>query len=227
MEPENVQRAATDILLSIESKLDVLEKRCQNSENLLKLLLGRFNQFLPSSQKQSVSQPSIPEDIVVKNNFDNRPKTDKFIQLAAKQGIVINDKADNIPKNIITAVPQFNDDVDTMTEAKVRGNVRGQRGPKIEGGKSSVSQMLTGNNNVPLFLANIEILNENNELINQTRTNTKGRWLTALAPGNYQVHVVKNFPADSGKKTIDTTYEILVPSSAQPVELSPLSFDNG
>jgi hypothetical protein len=74
----------------------------------------------------------------------------------------------------------------------------------------------------PLFLANIEVLNEEGVLINQARTNTKGRWLMALAPGNYQVHVSKRFPPDSGKLSIDMMYPINIPPSDKPMELDPL-----
>ena len=75
--------------------------------------------------------------------------------------------------------------------------------------------------NSPIYLANVELLDENGSLINQTRTNTKGRWMMALAPGSYQVHVLKRFPPDSGKSMIDVTYKIDVPDSSVPLELKP------
>ena len=91
--------------------------------------------------------------------------------------------------------------------------------------KSSISQVLKNDDDTPLFLANVEVFDENGELINQTRTNTKGRWLMALSPGDYQVHVLKRYPADSGKVSIDTMYPISVPSSDKPLELDPLSIN--
>ena len=110
-----------------------------------------------------------------------------------------------------------------MTESSVRGSSRGQRGKKpIKVTKTSVTQVLNIGND-PLFLASVEVLDiSGDELISQTRTNTKGRWLAALAPGDYQVHVIKRFPPESGKKSIDTVYPINVPPSDEPLELDPL-----
>jgi predicted phage tail protein len=101
---------------------------------------------------------------------------------------------------------------------------RGQRVAKPKGPKSSVSQVLNRGNDV-LFLANVEVLDANEELVSQTRTNTKGRWLMALSPGDYQVHVTKRFPPDSGKKSIDTMYQISVPSTDVPLELEPYAVE--
>jgi hypothetical protein len=113
-----------------------------------------------------------------------------------------------------------------MSESTLRLPARVQRGPKPKGPKSSVTQILNRGND-PLFLANVEVLDDNNDLISQTRTNTKGRWLMALAPGEYRVHVTKRFPPDSGRKSVDTMYQINVPLSDTPLELDPYSIDMG
>lgn len=205
---EEDKRTATDILLSIESKLIKLEGRVQNSEYLLKTLLGKINKQSVSTA-QSSSKPTIYEsDIINKDNFENRIKTNKFVEIAASQGVSLEDNS---------GVVNFSNDLE---EASLRGEARGQRGVKLKGPKSSVSQVLNRGNDI-LFLANIEVLDENNELVSQTRTNTKGRWMMSLAPGDYQVHVTKRFSPDSGKRPIDTMYQIMVPKSDKPIELEP------
>lgn len=237
------KRSATDILLDIDVRLGTLEKRIQNSESLLKILLSRLNTALSSGvsiqmdskQLLDTSRPYVPA-VVNKDNFESRQKTSKFTEAAAGLGIDVEDdiepidpfetdefKTESIPKPL--PLPK-DDGAEDMLEAPSRGNSRGQRGPKTKGVKCSVSQSLNSDNS-PIYLANVELLDENGSLINQTRTNTKGRWMMALAPGSYQVHVLKRFPSDSGKKSIDVTYPIVIPQSDKPVELNPLTLSNG
>ena len=149
-----------------------------------------------------------PTDVINQDNFENRLKTNKFSEMAASQGISLEDSYTSNPNK------------SEMEEASLRGTARGQRGPKSKGPKSSVSQVLSRGSDI-LFLANIEVLDVNDELVSQTRTNTKGRWMSALTPGDYQIHVTKRFPPDSGKKSIDTVYQIKVPPSDKPLELEP------
>ena len=231
------KRTATDILLSIENKLNILEGRVKNSEGLLKILLGRLNDVLTPQtptvavQPSPVQTPRIPESNVInKDNFETRPKTTKFADAAKKFNIDIEDDVEDEIKEIqgiFVAKPQSNViESDDMVEASVRGSARGQRGPKNKATRSSVSQTLSAGSN-PLFLANIEVFDQEGSLINKGRTNTSGRWLMTLGPGDYQVHVLKRFPPDSGKTPIDTMYQISVPLSDGPLELDPLSFEVG
>jgi hypothetical protein len=217
------KRKATEILIDLEDRIKIVEKRIQNSENLLKIMLGRLNTSLPSTSQAQVPTVQPESQVINKDNFENRPKTSKFMEAAAREGIKIDEPEPQRITEVFTARPPSGEpiDHDDMVESPIRGNVRGQRGPKLEDKKCSVSQVLSHGES-PLFLANIEVLNEEGVLINQARTNTKGRWLMALAPGNYQVHVSKRFPPDSGKLSIDMMYPINIPPSDKPMELDPL-----
>ena len=214
------KRLATDILLSIEAKLITLEKRQQNSENILKILLNKLNRIpsvLPPPSKLFDGVASSDSDTINKDNFDNRPKTNRFAEIAASQGITIDERKRAI-------ISKLADNPGEMSESVLRLASRGQRGPKPKGPKSTVTQVLNRGND-PLFLANVEVLNNNNELVSQTRTNTKGRWLMTLTPGDYNIHVTKRFPPESGRKSVDTTYQITVPISETPLELDPILID--
>jgi hypothetical protein len=214
------KRLATDILLSIEAKLITLEKRQQNSENILKILLNKLNRIpsvLPPPSKLFDGVASSDSDTINKDNFDNRPKTNRFAEIAASQGITIDER-----QGALIAKPA--DNPGEMSESTLRLASRGQRGPKPKGQKSSVTQVLNRGND-PLFLANVEVLDNKNELVSQTRTNTKGRWLMTLTPGDYNIHVTKRFPPESGRKSVDTTYQITVPISETPLELDPILID--
>lgn len=222
---ENNNRTATDILLNLEQIITTLDKRIQNSETLLKLLLSKFNdskQTVPMVQNTPVQQTNpVPQNniattnVINKDNFETRTVTNKFSELANSYGISVEE---TFAKEASSG---------NMSEAKTRGNSRVQRSSTTAVAKSAVSQTLNHGTS-PLFLANIEFFNQNGDLVSQTRTNTKGKWLMTLEPGNYNVHVTKRFPPDSGKSSIDTNYNIEVFSSDKPVELNPLSLkDNG
>ena len=222
------KRKATEILLDLEERIKTVEKRIQNSENLLKIMLGRLNVSLSANpqvrQQISTAEPELVQTpIINKENFENRPRTNKFAEAAAREGVKIEEPETQRISEVFTARPQSNQriDPDDMLESPIRGNVRGQRGPIIKDKKLSVSQVLNHGDS-PLFLANIEVLDDKGVLINQARTNTKGRWLMALAPGDYQVHVSKRFPPDSGRSPIDMMYPINIPPSDKPMELDPL-----
>lgn len=218
---DDEKRLATDILLSIEAKLITLEKRQQNSENILKILLGKLNKTPSILPPPSVipERKVLPLDTINKDNFDSRPRTNRFAEMAASKGVTIDER-----QGALIAKPAEHSG--EMSESTLRLPARVQRGPKPKGPKSSVTQILNRGND-PLFLANVEVLDDNNDLISQTRTNTKGRWLMALAPGEYRVHVTKRFPPDSGRKSVDTMYQINVPLSDTPLELDPYSIDMG
>ena len=209
-ENELSKRTATDVLLAVEARLISVEKRFQSVEFLLKALLGKLNKSpsLPPPEA-NVSPSSMRSDVINKDNFDNRPRTNVFAEMAANQGIRI-EAPDELPND--------------MTESAVRAASRGQRGPKSKGPKVSVSQVLNRGSD-PLFLANVEVLDSNKELVGQTRTNPKGRWLMALSPGNYLVHVTKRFAPESGKMSIDNSYQIKVSPSDKPLELDSVSMN--
>ena len=198
-EQEPEKRTATDILLSLESRVITLEKRFQNVENLLKIMLNKMNQTpapvvvsapvqKPVTLQPQVQAPQAPQVrpmVINKDNFENRPKTSKFADLAASKGIVVDDEPAKV-EGVFVAKPSSlppDPNGDDMLEAPVRGNVRNQRGPKSTGSKSSVSQIIKRDDDTPIFIANVQVLDENGTMINQTRTNKIGRWMVALSPG--------------------------------------------
>lgn len=222
----NNKRSTTDIILNLETTMNGLSKRFNNIENLLKVLLNNINNInSPSTQHSIVNSKTGP---VNKDNFNYRDRTNKFAELADKHGVDVDDEFPSTIDDVIEARPSelpSDPSGEDMLEAPSRKPSRGQRGNVKTSTKSSVSQVLYREEGSPLFLASIEVLDTTGVLINQTRTNPKGRWLMALAPGEYQVHVLKRFPADSGKESIDTSYRINVPPSDKPMELTPLTLN--
>jgi hypothetical protein len=193
---------ATELLEEIVNRLDVLEKRSQNTENLLKILLGKLNKT-PSLIKQDNISVAAPILSV-------QPKQSDFGKLAAQHGIQVEESVTYHENNDLG-----------MTEAAVRAPVRTQRGNKPETGfsKITIGQNLVREDGVALSLANVEIYSENGELISKVRANTRGRWSSVLAPGNYQVQVQRIFPSEQKRNPIEGRYQISVPAADKPIEL--------
>jgi hypothetical protein len=228
-------RKATDVLLDLEKKLDDMLRFQRNMDNNMKILLSQVNMFMNKAKSNTVKESVVENSnntnsefsgIINSQNFDNRPKTNKFVQMAAAQGIEIDD-AKSTQQRIVThnTSPEYSGD--ELLEASPRKvSPRGSRGPKTTSNKSTVSQELKKADGQPLFLASVEILNEDGSVEKQTRTNPKGKWMAALSPGNYTVRVIKFFAPDSGYKPIDTSYQIQVSQADAPLELNPLTVNS-
>lgn len=77
--------------------------------------------------------------------------------------------------------------------------------PKIK--SVNVSQQVIYKDGRHIFLADVEIRDEaGKKLIKQTRTNVKGKWIAALAPGNYIIKVSKKVEADPSRPIINASY---------------------
>jgi len=207
-------RSSTDILLELEQKLDTLGKRFQVIEHLQKIILGKLNakvDVAPTLQKTEVK--NVNPSVVNKDNFEQRPKTSSFADLAAQHGVKVED---DVTTDLIEAV-------DTREVS-----VRGSRGPVIKhsGQKKNVIQYVRFPDGKPILLASIEILDLNDEILNRTRTNTKGSWKAPLLPGIYKIHLLKNYLGDDSKKPIDLTYEIEVSDDEETsVTLPPITLE--
>lgn len=156
-------------------------------------------------QPQIVVQEEAPATSAQKNieNFKNKPKTTQFEQMAAKQGVPLATAAE-------------------MTESKQRaGRTRVQRGGEgvDKGSVPSVFQELKfvdkEGKTKPLYLALVDIMDTDSNLVKACRTDPKGRWIAPLAPGNYIIHAQKS----AGVINVDHKYNITVEPSSKPINL--------
>lgn len=72
----------------------------------------------------------------------------------------------------------------------------------------------------PVFLASVEIINENGEVIKKARSDASGTWKASLNPGKYTISVVKRANPNSDKQGFSTSYEIVVPRGEALVDLN-------
>ena len=201
------QRKISDVVLDLESKVRSLGGFTQNIDNNVKLILDKLNRL--SSQLENLKGISAsPASSVVPPQSRLKLSVD-------------------IPDDTLVAQPLYesslSDDVSSsdneLTEEVVhKGQRRGLRNPGDPSNTSKVvvSQQILFPDGKAIFLANVEIMNTQGLLIKETRTNPKGRWMAALDPGEYTVHVLKR---DNAKLPVELRYKIRIPQSKEPLAL--------
>lgn len=209
-------RKASDVLLDLESRVVRLSGLVQNVDNNVKILLDRLNR----QEVNVVKPPQRPAPIPPQQHMMQAPVSAEAPDLPKVQGR---------PQNLFVAkpVPEQPYELDEygkpelMEEVVHKGKRRDLRQPadSSQSKKVAVSQQLLFPDGKPIFLANIEVMDESGQVIKQTRTNSQGRWLAPLEPGEYTVHIVKRMAAESKKPPVELRFQVQIPESGGPVEL--------
>jgi hypothetical protein len=212
MIPETEPRKASDILLSLESKVDVLTKLVYNQDMLLKLAVDRCNKIYAyieelqkEYQEQAVAQlranaqpeeePRIinsppPEQVIMEANIDE--------QVGERRGARVPEQ---MPRQPIM-VPQ---------------NQEPQQSVQQEGKKVPVIQRVSDSTGRDLFMASVLISDENGKQVHKTKTSAVGKWQAQLKPGVYQIHISKTDTVS--KKIIEATQQITINNSSSTITL--------
>lgn len=230
-------RKASDILLNVESYLQTVVKFMQNIDNNQKLLLDKVNKLtadlkkLQGDEKQFVAKP-IPQP---QASLQTQPA---FYQSGKK--IFSAEALEKPPQSdqqvfVGHPVQEQSYELDNYGQPELmeevihtgqRRTTRGGQGGDSSTKKVAVSQRITFPNGTAVFLATITIFDlqaaqekKKQTPIKRIRTNSHGRWLTSLDPGEYRVHVLKRLGAETKKPPIELNFKIQVPESDSPVEL--------
>jgi len=199
-------RKATEVLLSIERRVERLEGFMRNMDNLLKVILGRLN-AAPSSVPASAPISDGANEAMRK--FNERPKTNFFAQAKAQAGVI-----DDATK--VGIEPTIGDEDELIADPLPQGQRRGMRAETTVGDKVRVTQhvMLNGQ---PILMGVVEVFHKHRRttegeplLAGSARTSPRGRWVVGLEPGEYDVRIHRR-PTDSNKNAVDVTYELSVP----------------
>lgn len=185
------ERKASDILLSIENKIDLLFKICQNHDFTNKLILTNTNKILAlidpnKEEKEQESYVSQQPIIEVEKNPKGVRRTSRTPE-AIKFDVSEEIKESNTP------------------------NLQG----KIS--KVAVIQRVTDQTNKDLFMANVTILDKNDNQISKIKTNAVGKWQAHLSPGEYKINIDKVDSAS--KKKLESSQVIIVDGSSDNLKL--------
>lgn len=199
---ENQGRKATDVLLSLEAKVDTLISMIRSYDLNQKIMSNKLNSILQIiSDNKTSNAPQVTIEAIM-NHEDNRK-----IPISSEHAIPVEtnpigfrrtsrpETYENTPvptkKQTLTPPP---------TEAVAR--VPSQAiSPKIEEneftdfdekrGSIPVQQRVVDKNGKSIFLADVEIFTDKGEFVTKTRTNGAGKWQAPLAVGVYRVVIQK------------------------------------
>ena len=178
------ERKASDILLSIEQIVKNLERKFALQEYQYKLMIDNQNKLL------NLLQDDEPEPYPIINNpIEKKPIVMEPIKVEDEFVFRVDRKPIEIPT----------DDIPPEKEIPVKKNVPEKLIP--------ITQRLVDPNGDPLENIEIRISNDYNEQLKIIRTNSSGRWSSALPSGRY---IAKLYGKYKGNR-IDTAIAFRIP----------------
>lgn len=178
------QRKATDVLLSLELKIDNLIKLYQTLSFDIKILSNKVNSLIDNKTSSiNITKNNIP-------NFSVETSENKAVSIKKEDALPITDAPLGFRRN---SRPET---YANATEESVTDNQDSFKDYEpINSNKNSnitVVQRVVDKNGKSLFLADVEILSAGtNEIVFKTRTNGAGKWQAQLSPGNYKTFIRK------------------------------------
>ena len=192
-------RKASDILLSIEQKLDQLLLVITANDLTMKVIANKLQNLIDKNQNISAT------------TIDNLLPTVSVLS-PEKEEIDINSEfniqEEKNPSGIRRTSRSSSDAPESFfNENKIHKNVS----------KIPITQRVVDKNGKSLFLANVEFFNEKSESIEQVKTNSVGKYQAQLFPGNYKVLIKKIEPLS--KTQLECVQTITVDDNISILEL--------
>jgi hypothetical protein len=182
----------------------------------------------------------VTEDKPVKKTTDllieMDQKLDKILGIIANQDLLLktlNNKFSklNKPTTITTNTTEnptisnyqreFSDSVSDDEFVQINTDHFDAEIQKSNGKKVAVQQRIVYSDGKNICLANVQITGGTLKAPKKLKTNSMGKWLAALEPGEYVVSVNKS--GNKNKQNIAISMNITIPESDKPIELPQLS----
>ena len=234
------QRKATDVLVELEAKVDVLTDLVRSQDLVLKVLSNKLNILLESYRQTkivpSVSAPSaevvnmkpiINEKQIPISSEDNLPLEHNpvgFRRTSRPETYTNNDVQTVLPIQI----PQKNTIVNAIAPIEATSKqveqVEFKDKDVVVASQNSIPiiQRVVDASNKSVFLADVEIFNSSGDRIHKSRTNGTGKWMASLLPATYKVVLRKR---DSiSKERVEVSQDIVVDGKTTPLNLPTLVF---
>lgn len=199
------ERKATDVLIDVETKVNELLAYVKNIDLKMAILLDKLNSFTAETPKKQVHvetpdvefppyQPSAPSP------FTSTPDMKRKLQMALEQAQE-SELADEITAEVKQSGKRRN--------LRFHGESQSRQIP--------VQQRIVYSDGKNVYMANVEIFDSNNKLVNKTTTDQVGKWKIPLPPGKYTISVSK--AGTPLKPKVELRYEETVPEQDSTVEL--------
>lgn len=241
----NEPRKATDILLELESKIDMVLLLIKNQDLNIKLISNKLNDIvneitlLKSDNKSTSEKISIEsidhvnsleekKDIIINSEFnlqvDSSPKG--FRRTSRPETFSGDDSYLDYDNNIKFPVQLPNNEVvkditinDGIKEHETTFKNYEEPSTNTQPlNNVSIIQRVVDKNGKSVFLADVEVLNSSNDSIIKTRTNGTGKWMASIPPGDYRIIIRKR--ESLTKERMEVLQNINIDSEQSSKELS-------
>lgn len=211
------EKKATEVIQEIKADVTEILAYIRNMDLKYTLLLDRLNKLTSGKPQQpplvkvtSEEEVTFPEykPAVQKPVFEQDPNLKSKIQLALDQAQKEQDESD-LPVT------------ETYQEGK-RRNLRQHAENQVR--QIPTQQRICFADGKPAFNASVDILDTQQNLVKQTKTNQVGKWLAALSPGNYLVRVTKG--SSPLKPKVELSYSVTIPNQDSTVDLGTKTVDS-
>jgi len=247
----NEPRKATDVLLELETKVDILLNLVRNQDLNMKVLSNKINSLLAkqTQQVQNVAPAPAPVTVEAVNTatiFGNVPETPVQIPISSEDKLPLENRpkgfrrtsrpetyaGDNsyLPSKT-TVSPKFPIQV-PKSEVIVPAAAMQQQSSDhtqqahtnvIMNNSIPVQQRVVDKNSKSVFLADVEVFKASSgDRVFKGRTNGTGKWMASLAPDIYKVVISKR--ESLTKEKVELTQEIVVDGKTSPLDLPILIF---
>lgn len=235
---EKEPRKASEIILSMENKIDTLLGIVRSLDLNIKILSNKLNQL---SEKREHAPPKITMEAVNTSSIARTSTMNSIID--PEKNILIDPEKslqlEDAPKGFRrTSRPEtFAGDNSYLPRAKElpksevvvpdRNNAPIQSKTNVP--QSNINspvviiptmQRVVNRNNKSIFLADVEITNLETKEVKRIRTNGTGKWTAPLQTGSYRVVVKKQEAASS--EALEVVQDIKIDGKTSPLELSIL-----
>lgn len=194
----NEVRKASDILLNLESKVEISSKDIKTLALSINILSNRVNQVIELLNILSNATNDIPT-----STTKPMPQIHASIPVASENSLKLDDysKKDNFPRT---------QRQETFAPTKTTSTT--------PTGKIATTQRITDNTGKAILLANVEITDKNSgSVVHKGRTDGVGKWHAVLPLGQYLVHITKSEALNKAK--IDVSQNLVVDGSQSIMNL--------
>lgn len=233
----NEPRKATEVLIDLETKVDMLLSLLRSQDLNIKLLSKKLNTLLDKPSKNVATAESVDSTI-----FTMVPEPTIHVPISSESKIPVETKpqgfrrtsrpetysGDNAYLDKKTIDPKFPvqipkaEAIVPKEATEVRSDSKPVSTENIRVNSVPVQQRVVDKNSKSVFLADVEVFNQNGEKITKTRTNGAGKWMAALSPGTYKIVLTKR--ESLTKEKVDLVQSIIVDGKTSPLDLPMLIF---
>lgn len=218
----NEIRKASDIILSLEEKINKLQAQNVLYDKTLKMILDQSNKIISLFEILSETnifndeqKQSIKNKIYLNNReaiqLTSPPKIDVETSFDGTRRISRGSEKDNKATNADITFQEYLEkrhkekNAQPLPETDKKNN---SKPLNINEKKIPVVQRVQDNNKKDLFMAEVNIFSESGEQILKAKTNAMGKWQGQLFPGRYKIKITKMDTAT--QKKIEGEQHIIV-----------------